>query len=178
MNNNYLGIGLVVVLLIAVGAYFYPKAPAPVLGTSTTGSSFGNATKAVTVIALPTPGANGTTTSYLNASPNDYYISNEEAFCENLGTSKTAYTGTGLAALTFTIATSSTANPATNSNPNTLPVITVSTSTGNFFFSSSTAGTPGVTNVSDIWAAGTYITVTANATNTATCDAGVSYTSS
>jgi hypothetical protein len=176
--NKYYILGLVVVLLVAIGAYAYPVAKAPALGTSATGSSFGNATKAVPVIALANPGANGTTTSYLNSSPNDYYITNQEASCEKLGTSQTAYTGTGLAALTFTIATSSTANPATNSNPNTLPVITVATTTGNFVISSSTAGTPGVTNVSNIWAAGSYLTVTANATNTATCSVGVSYTSS
>lgn len=176
MNKYYIS-GLVIVLLVAVEAYFYPKSVVS-LGASPSGAAFGDAKDAVTVINLANPGANGTTTSYLNPTPNDWYIKSEVVACEGLGTSQTAYTGTGLASLTFKMATSSTANPATNGNTNTLPTVTVSTSTPNFVISSSTAGTPGNNNVSNIWAAGSYLTVTANATNTAACSVGVDYLSS
>lgn len=127
------------------------------------------------VINLATPGANATSTSILNTTGNDLYVTGEKVLCEGVGTSKTAYTGTGLASATFTFATSSAAAPASNTNTNTLPVVTLGTSTPDFVISSSTAGTPGNNLVSNIWLAGSYMTITANATNTAVCTVGVDY---
>jgi len=177
MNNNYL-IGLVVVLFVAIGAYFYPGASTSLLGASPSGATFGDAKIASIAINLAAPGTNATSSSILNTDSNDRFIMSEEIGCEGVGTSKTAYTGTGLASLTLTMATSSTAAPTANGNANTLPVITIGTSTPNFVIASSTAGTPGTNLVSNIWAAGSYLTITANATNTAACSAGIRYSAS
>lgn len=142
---------------------------------SPAGSQFGDSKQAAVAINLSAPGVNATSTSLINTDGNDRFITSEKAVCEGVGTSKTAYTGTGLSAITLTLATSTTANPASNANTNTLPVITIGTSTPNFGISSSTVGTPGNNLVSNIWLAGSALTITANATNTATCTVGVDY---
>lgn len=142
---------------------------------SPAGSQFGDARQAAVAINLAAPGVNATSTSIINTDGNDRYITSEKATCESVGTSKTAYTGTGLASLTLSIATSTTANPASNANTNTLPVITVATSTTQFGIASSTVGTPGNGLVGNVWLAGSPLTITANATNTATCTVGVDY---
>lgn len=174
----------VIVAIVCLGAgYFIGKSlnsSQVSVAASPTGTTFATPKLAIAVISLATPGANGTSTSILNSSANDYYVNNVRAACEGIGTSKTAYTGTGLAALTFAIATSSTSAPATNSNTNYVGGIafTVSTSTTTFELSSSTAAAPGTSITNVIWASGSYMTITANATNTAACTVGVEYFSS
>lgn len=174
LSKNTLWAGLLVGILVTlVVAYlFLPKAA---FGASPAGSTFNDAKQASVAINLATPGTNGTSTSMINTDGNDRYIQSVHAACEGVGTSRTAYTGAGLASLTLTLATSTTANPASNANTNTLPVITVSTTTTQFGISSSTMGTPGNGLVSNIWLAGSPLTITANATNTAVCTIGVSY---
>lgn len=152
-------------------------------GASPIGTTFNTAKIAQVSVAPAAPGTNATSTSILNTDVNDRYITSEEGGCENLGTSKTAYTGTGLAALTVSMATSSTAAPASNANPNVVGSIamTIGTSTVNFVIASSTASngtTPGSALVSNIWTAGSYLTLTFNATNTAACVIGVRYLAS
>lgn len=171
---------ILIVLGVAIyGAYQYPLQLA--VGTSTAGSTFGTAKYAGIAINLGAPGANATSSSVLNTDANDRYVTAIKAGCEVLGTSRTAYTGTNLAALTISIATSSTAAPAANANTNIVgtTALTIATSTGNFVTASSTASTgasaPGSTAVSNIWLAGSYMTFTANATNTGVCTVGVDY---
>ena len=172
-----LGVLAVIVTGGIVGGYYFPKNN-PVFGSSPAGSTFSTQKVAQVAVNLASPGSNGTSTSILNTDANDRFITGEEVGCETVGTSKTAYTGTGLASLTLTIATTSTAAPATISNTNTLPVVTIATATPNFVISSSTAGTPGTSIVSNIWASGSYLSFATNATNTALCTIGVRYTAS
>ena len=172
MNKYLIGLLIVVLTGITYLGVSYPKAN---LGASPAGSTFGDAKQAMIAINLAAPGANATSTSILNSDGNDRFITSEEVSCEGVGTSKTAYTGAGLASLTLTVATSSTAAPASNANSNTLPVITIATSTAYFGIASSTVGAPGNSSVSNVWAANSDLTFTANATNTALCTVGVKY---
>lgn len=181
LNNmtDYLKPAIAVVLaaviaLAIVGAYQYPKtevitSTSPQGGTTTTAHFYSVA------VNLATPGANATSSSVFNSSSNDYYVSSIKGGCENIGTSKTAYTGTGLAALTLSVATSSTAAPIGNANANIVgnTTITIGTSTSQFAVSSSTLASLGTPSPSIIWGAGTYMTFTFNATNTAACTVGV-----
>lgn len=177
MTNKNLSIALAVVLLVSVGAYFFPQVQQS-FGSSAAGSTFNTAKYAGIAINLTSPGSNATSSSILNTDANDRFITAEKVGCELVGTSKTINVGAGLASLTLTMATSSTANPVVNANTNTLPVITVATSTPNFVVASSTAGTPGNNLVGNIWAAGSYLSIFSNATNTAACTAGVDYIAS
>lgn len=175
MKNNII-VGIVVALVAGVAGYLLGHTPSVSVTTSPTGSTFSTAKTALVAINLANPGSTGTSTSILNTDSNDRYITSVEAGCTGVGTSKSAYAGVGLAALTLTMATSSTAAPATNGNVNTLQsIITIGTSTPNFVISSSTAGGVGNNLVSNIWASGSYLTITSNATNTAVCTAGVKY---
>ena len=141
-------------------------------GASPAGTTSQTAKYFSVVANLGLPGANATSSSVLNSSANDLYVTSFKVGCEALGTSRTAYTGTGLVGLTVTAATSSTASPASNSNTNSAGLITIGTSTPNFVESSSTAST-GSNSVNYIWSAGSYMTFTTNATNTAACTFGV-----
>ncbi len=151
------------------------------LAGSPAGTTFSNAKFAGVAINLASPGANGTSTSVLNTDAGDRYINTIKVGCEGVGTSRTAYSGTGLDVLTLRIATSSTSAPAANNNAN--PVgggpLTVATSSTYFMEASTTASTAvpnvGTSAISNIWATGSYLTFTANATNTAACTVGVDY---
>lgn len=174
MKNLIITVVLAILVVAGVGMWYIHEHEPSSFGASPQGSSYiGAGTIWAQITNLSAPGANATSTSILNTSGNDLYIMSEHAACEGVGTSRTAYTGTGLASLTVTVATSSTAAPASNGNTNTLPVMTIATSSVNFVISSSTASTPGNGLVSNIWAANSYITFTTNATNTAACTFGV-----
>jgi len=153
-------------------------------GSSTAGSTFNTAKFAGIAVSPTAPGSNATSSSILNTDVNDRFVTGIRVGCEAVGTSKTAYTGAGLASLTLSIATSSTAAPATNSNTNLVGggVVTIATSTPQFIEASSTASTAvpntGSSAVNNLWLAGSYITFTFNATNTAACTVGVDYIAS
>ena len=177
----------VIALVLAGGVYggykflLTPQITPPVGATTPQGNT-GQTGKQASIfgVNLANPGANATSSSYLNNSTVDWYVTGVKALCEGVGTSKTAYTGTGLASLTVAIATSSTAAPATNSNTN-YPggaLMTIATSSTLFGISSSTVAVPGNGLPGIIWASGTYLTFTTNATNTAICTFGADYTSS
>lgn len=174
LSKNILWAALLVgvIAVVVIASLFLPKLA---FGASPAGSTFNDSKQASVAINLASPGTNGTSTSMINTDGNDRFITSEHAVCEGVGTSQTAYTGTGLASLTLKMATSTTANPTSNANTNTLPTITVSTSTPNFGISSSTIATPGNNLVGNVWLAGSPLTITANATNTAVCTVGVSY---
>jgi hypothetical protein len=170
MKNIAVG-AFILVAILALVWFTFPrlsKAASPQGAVYTAAGTFDGI-----VVSLSAPGANATSSSILNTTGNDLYVTGEKVECENVGTAKTAYTGTGLAAQTVTIATSSAATPATNSNTNTLPIMTIATTTTQFGISSSTQGTPGNGLISNVWAAGSYMTFFVNATSTATCTLGV-----
>jgi len=119
--------------------------------------------------------ATGTTTSMYNGSGFDLAARATDVMCQTLGTSRTAYSGAGLAALVFTMSTSSANTVSGNAaqiNTNYLANITVSTSTTNSYQSTSTEGV--ITGTSRIWPNATYLVISSNATNTASCAVGVS----
>lgn len=172
--NKYLKLVLLVVVAAAiVGAYYYPKA-AIRAGQSVVGATF--STQRVALIASAPATGSATTTSVQNTDTQDRMIRSVEVACGGIGTSKTAYTGAGLAALQLSFATSSTAAPATNSNTNNVGnTLTIATGTPDFVLSSSTPSIAGNVFAFDRWKAGSYLTATWNATNTAACTIGVSY---
>lgn len=179
-----------IAVLVIIGAYYYPKSSNTVIeqqvAGSAAGSTFNTAKFAGIAVAPATPGTNATSSSILNGDAGDRYVTQIRLGCESVGTSKVAYTGGGLASNGFTlsVATSSTAAPATNSNTNIVGgnVINISTSTQYFVEASSTALTAvpntGSSAVNNIWLSGSYMTFTFNATNTAVCTAGVDYVAS
>lgn len=170
-------VGAVVIAWVIYGAYQYPQASLQSAG-SPSGSSFSNAKFAGETASLASPGANGTSTSILNSDSSDRYITSLIAACNTVGTSKTAYSGTGLANWTVTVATTSTADPAAlpaGYNTITGNPLVIGTSTVVSLVASSTAG---VATTSQLWAANSYLTFQSNATNTAACTFGATYVGS
>lgn len=173
------GIAVIVAVIVIVGAYYFPKykqsAPLQVAGTSPSGSTFLNAKFAGIAMNLASPGTNGTSSSILNTDANDRYVHDFKVGCEGVGTSKTAYTGTGLANLQIAIGTTTTAAPATFLSFAAITTgANISTSTVNFEVASSTT-LVATSSLAAIWPANTYMTFFWNATNTAACTVGVGY---
>lgn len=171
-------VGAVILGGAIYGAYQFPQV-SQLAGTSAQGSTFNTAKFAGIATNLAAPGANATSSSILNTDANDRYITSIKAGCENVGTSKTAYTGAGLASLQLTVATSSSSAPATNGNTNSVGggAVTIGTSTTSYVVSTSTASV-GTSNIYAVWLAGSYLTFTTNATNTAVCTFGAEYIAS
>lgn len=148
-----------------------------VAGTTPQGGTTSTAHFYSVATLLASPGANATSSSIFNPTGSDLYISSIKAGCELVGTSQTAYSGIGLAALTVFAATSSTLNPSSNAfNANKVGGgnITIGTSTAFFAISTSTiGGANGSPNPYTVWPAASYLTFTTNATNTAQCTFGV-----
>lgn len=157
-----------------------------ILGTTTQGGT-GNIARQYNVygVNLGAPGSNATTSSIYNGTGNDLFVTHVIVGCQGVGTSKTAYTGAGLASLTVYAATTSTSNPANVTNANKVGGgnLVIGTSTAQFMEASSTSaglatGLGGSNLVNNIWPASSYMTFTTNATNTAVCTFGVGVTSS
>lgn len=175
---------IVIALVVAggvLGGYLYLLSkPQPQLASATPQGGTTSSALFYSVAAnLGAPGANATSSTVFNLSGSDLYITSVTAGCENVGTSQTAYTGAPLSALTLSVATSSTAAPATNSNTNLVGggTITIGTSTTQYTIASTTA-TIGSPKVYNLWAAGSALDFTTNATNTAQCTFGVNAFSS
>lgn len=141
---------------------------------STSSTTTFNSAKLAEVGFSPATGS-ATSTSILNTDSTDRIVQDAFIYCDTVATSRTAYSGTGLAALLFTAATSSTAAPVTNSNANYAMYNIVSTSTPNFYVSSTTIG---VASYGRVWESGSYMSFFSNATNTAACVVGVHYLAS
>lgn len=119
--------------------------------------------------------ANATSTSILNPTGQLAYVYLGLANCTGVGSSNTLVTGAGLAALTLTAGTTSTAvAPAGGFEFTTeiLQGVTVGTSSPVFAMASSTMQTA-TTSLATLWPAGSYMTFVTNATNTAVCTVGV-----
>lgn len=152
------------------GAYQYPKAPEQSAGTT---SGTGNSYHMATFAFNPTT-ASATTSSILNSDSQDRIVLSSYVSCSGVGTSQTAYTGAGLANLTFTIATTSTANPAALGNTAYVLQQNLATSTTESSVAS-TSISKFATGNAFRWQAGTYMTVSSNATNTAACVVSIPY---
>lgn len=178
MKNKIISVAVALVLGFGLGYLFHQPAELSVQ-TSPAGSGFTTAKLPAIAVLPATPGANGTSTSIQNNTGQDQFISSIKAFCTGVGTSKTAYTGAGLLALTLSVGTSSTAAPAVI--PTNLVggnSITIGTSTGYFSISSSTSVVGGSSSGFNVWASGSYLTFWFNATNSAACTVGVDTLSS
>lgn len=179
MNTKQLwgAVAVVAAGILLYGAYQYP-APSTsptVSGTGTAGTTQ-NTAKYAGVVMTPST-ASATSTTITNNDGTDRYIISTELGCEGLGTSLTAYTGAGLAALTLGVATSSSASPTQYKPTIQVGSITIATSVPPFLFASSSAITA-TTSYAAVWAAGSSMQFAFNATNTATCTVGVHYISS
>jgi hypothetical protein len=172
MNKKMLVITLAALALIG-GAYLYPKkTPSITVGTSPVGTEFGTAKIASINFSLASHLA--TSTSIFNNSQQDRIIKDTFVACDTVGTSKTAYTGAGLANLIIRIATTTTNSPAIVSNTNYIGNYTaVATTSPVVYTASSTEGV--ITGYSRVWPSQTYLTFSSNATNTAQCTVGASY---
>lgn len=163
-----------VLALISTGIYIGLTGQ-QVAAISPTGATFTTSKTAGIAMNLANPGQNGTSSSLLNTDSNDRYISSDHIGCENVGTSRTAYTGAALANLQLSIGTTTTGTSSSFSSVfPTMLNFNLGTSTVNLLVSSSTLLTATSSNAA-VWPAGTYLTFSFNATNTAMCTVGVDY---
>lgn len=173
MKNLFYTASAVIVGLIVGGFIGYALHTSSLqVGTTTAGGTTSTAqfySIAIDMTAL------ATSSSILNPTGNDLYVTSIQVGCEGIGTSKSYLTGSSIASLTFTAATSSASTPVTTP-PTTYAVgggsTNISTSTGTFLISSTTAST-GSTAITNIWPASAYMTFYHNATSTGACTAGV-----
>lgn len=168
MKNSFIIVAVAFIALV-VGAAVYLMGGHKQI-TASTAAVTANDAKIAEFNFAPTTAA-ATTTSVLNSDSQDRIITSFDTACSGLGTSLTAYTGAGLAALVFKVATSSTDTPNNLSNTNYVYNGTIATSSSSFYDASSTPGLTSATvvNFNRRWPAGTYLTVSSNATNTASC---------
>lgn len=163
-------IGAVILAVAIYGAYQYPQ-QMQLVGAIIPGTTANTSKVAEISWSLLSPTA--TSTSILNTDAQDRIVINSEVFCSGVGTSGAANGGSGgLSSLIITVATSSTAAPASNQNLNTWNN-TIPTSTPEVYVSTSTNPVNGADGRR--WAANSYMTWTANATNTAQCIVDVKY---
>lgn len=171
--KQYFIIGGIVVALIAgifIGKALFSNQV--VAGTqSPAGTTFSSA-KISSVIAVPAS-ATATSTSFLNTDSNDRIVQSSFIDCNTVGTSKTFLTGAGLASLQVQAATTSVANQGLQGNTNYVVNINLATSTTDVYVASTTP--PVLGDYGRIWPTGTNLTITWNATNTASCVEGVNY---
>lgn len=169
-KNVLLGIGVVVVAGIAVLGLFFPRSTSltttVVQGISNVGAS-NSTSKLFTITSSPsTDGA--TTSSILNTDGTDRAVTSVVAFCTGVASSKTYLTGTGLAAFTVQMSTSTSAVDA-KANTNYVASFTIATSSS---WSQVSSTTPYAGAVNSVWPTNTYLNITYNATNTASCTIG------
>ncbi len=173
MKQNLTLIAIVAVLIVSIGGgYFFPSvAQAPQEVGSSTGTTFGTA-KIATVVMAPATAA-ASSTSILNPDASDRKIESFVVDCSGVGSSLSYLAGLGIASWTVTFATSSTGAQVANTNGTTLNLSTSTVDLYNILGNATT--TPALNRV---WAAGSYLVPTFNATNTASCVVGVNYLAS
>lgn len=189
-------IGWIIVGIAIIGGYFFPKykvGSGAVAGTNSGAGVTNSSAKLYTTTFSPSS-PSATSTTLTNTDATDRIIISGIVTCVNATTSYTAYTGSGLAKWLIQIATTSGSitGALADVNSNYAMNITVPTSTnvsgananpgvaspqlGNTYSASSTEGILPYT--SRIWPTGVGLTVSSNATNTASCTVGVNTISS
>lgn len=177
-GKSILSIIFAVVIVAAVyGAYQYPHSESVTQSFGTTSGTAG--TRHIAQFSFNPTTASATTSSILNSDGQDRVVTSVDVACSGLGTSRVAYTGGGLTSLglLFSVATTAASAPAALGNTNfTYGPGGIATTSATFWEASSTPGTTGVTiDASRRWAAGSYMTISSNATNTAACFVDVNY---
>ncbi len=164
-------LNIVVIFLAALMALLIAVYGAERAFASPSGATFSPQGAQYIVWAPATAAA--TTTSLTNNTGSDLVVKELTYTCNGIGTSQTPLTGAGLATWTFQAATTSTANPVNlGSNTNYVLSTVIATSSTELFTSSTTPGVTGTVGFRR-WAAGSSLTFSANATNTAICTIGV-----
>lgn len=170
MNKiTYVILGVLILGLgIIAGHSIWPQQTLAPVQTNAVGTT-GNTAKRFSVIFSLTS-QSSTSTSILNTDGTDRIILSTFHTCNTLGSSFTPVTGSGLANLIIQAATTSTAAPTLLGNSNLVMNSIVATTTPGFELvsTSSTASS----EISRVWASGSYLTFNTNATNTATCEVG------
>ncbi len=136
-------------------------------------SGTGNTYHAATFAFNPTTAA-ATTSSIVNGDAQDRIVTAAYVSCSGVGSSNTAYTGAGLANLTFTMATTAASAPAALVNVAYVLQQNVATSTVDTQVAS-TSISKFATGNAIRWQAGSYMSISSNATNTAACTVTVPY---
>lgn len=172
LKKGILALFGVAAILGAVAFFGYSPFLKEVIQTfgSPTGTTF--TTAKVAAIDMTPATLAATSSSILNTDASNRFVENLEADCTGVGTSYTTLTGAGLASWVVTVATTSVANDGSQGNANTFTG-TIATTTPFSLLSSVIASTG--TAVTYVWAPGTYMTFSLNATNTAACIIGVHY---
>lgn len=177
MNKYILSILVVIAAVAIAGGYYFPQVTKFV--GSPVGSTF-NTAKIASVDMSPLTSA-ATSTSLLNTDASGRWVKSVETACNGVGSSQAwnaAGTGGGLATWALTVATTSTA-AQTNSTNYVGNISTIGTSTP--WEQSASSTVPSTTSVNTdlyFWPAGSYLTFTFNATNTAACVVSASYLAS
>lgn len=156
----------IVALLVAaaiVGAYFYPGSTVVQLAGSPAGTTF-NTAKVAAINYSPATAA-ASSTSILNTDTSTRILTDEFVSC----------TGANGQGATFTMATTTLANLGSQGNNNSAATViaTTTTTSQNMYSASSTEGA--ITYVSRLWPSGTYLTITASAVNSGSCNVGAHY---
>lgn len=170
MKNLLIAGGVVAIVAIAIGAYFFP---AQSLFQGTAGNTFSNAK--VAAININPQSITSTSTSLYNSDSTDRTITDAFVTCTGLTTMYgSGPQSTGVDAFRWYMATSSVAAP-------TASVANAVLGAANFTLGTSTAFNYAATSTytvpwGRIWTAGTYMIFQTNATSSsAACTAGVHY---
>ncbi len=166
MNNKTLYVSLIVVALLAIGAYFYPKSSSLVGAASPSGST--NCGRFGCEVSFTPNGTNGSSTSMLNNFGSDEFIVQSDISCENVGTAGQPVSAWTLQAATTTV----NANGLQGNTNYALNLSSIATSSTAVYVASTTEGV--LTGFSRIWPQNTYMTFNFNATSsTAVCGLGM-----
>lgn len=171
-EKKYIYVLLGIVFVIAVLGVYLSLAKNSGLSAGSTnaavGTTYGSA-KVAQVNMTPATAA-ATSTSILNTDSYDRIVTDTFYDCNTAGTSKVYLTGNGLASLIIRAATSTTA--AQGANTNYVMYNNMATTSPDVFMASTTIA---VGDFGRVWATGTYMNFSTNATNTAVCTVGVHY---
>lgn len=153
----------VIMLLVIVGAYVYPRQSPQLAGASPAGSTF-TTSKEASVVYLPATSA-ASSTSILNTDANNRFITSGTVACF----------GTNGQGGTFTVATTTIPNLGLQGNTNYAENIVATTTTSSLlmYTASSTEGV--LTYTSRVWPAGVYETVVDSAVTGASCTISLHY---
>lgn len=169
------GAVVIAALLGAIAFFGFSPFLKTVVESFGTTSGTGTTQHLATFAFNPTVAA-ATSSSIQNTDAQDRVVTSADVACSGTGTSKTAYTGTGLANLTVQIATTSASAPAALGNTNYVLNVNISTSTTDTYVAtSSTNVVNSATGNAIRWPASSYMTISSNATNTAACVVGIRY---
>ena len=173
-------VGLIVVALVAIGGYLYPKTQVRVGAVSSSGA-YTNVTSLSQSTLQPLT-LTSTSTSILNNGASDRIVESIYAECSGTGLGAGA-TGAGTATEILHIATSTLANSTLDNNVNYLFNGTFSTTTTYSFMASSTGSIQTTSAVGTItsptgafvWPTNSYLNFAVNATNTDVCSFSASW---